>query len=289
MALFLLIALVMVNFAANSVLSRAGIDVLGMDALSFSTLRLASGAAVLALLVGLRRAAWPAFGWWRFWAAGALMVYLVPFTIAYVTLPSGLGALVLFGVVQLTMFGWVALSGSAPRPVQWLGMALSMAGLAWLLWPSGAESYDMGGLLAMAVAGVGWGVFSLMGRGSADPLGDMAWSFVLAFFMGLLGLAGYLSAVGDVAEVAVNWVQRWPLAGVLTAIVCGGVTSGLGYALWYRALPQIPATTGAVAQLTVPIIAIVAGALILGEAITLKVALASGIVLGGIALTVLKR
>lgn len=274
MTLFLMVALVMVNFAANSVLSRAGIDVFGMDALVFSGLRLASGAAMLALLVSLRGQGWPAVTRPRFGAAAYLLIYLIPFSLAYISLPSGIGALILFGVVQVTMFAGSAIAGVRPGAVQWVGMAIAMAGLGWLLWPSGDLRLDLAGVLAMAVAGVGWGLFSLRGRGSSDPLADMAWSFVLVLPVALIlmGLGG-----------------GWSAWGTVTALVCGAITSGLGYALWYRVLPHIAATTGAVAQLSVPIIALVAGALTLGEALTVEVALAAAVVLGGIGVTVLGR
>ncbi|MEL6959260.1 MAG: DMT family transporter [Pseudomonadota bacterium] len=273
MALFLLIALVMVNFAANSLLNRAGIDVFGMDALGFAGVRLAAGAVMLAGLVAWRRKAaritaarWVGALW--------LLVYLVPFSLAYVTLPSGVGALVLFGVVQVTMFAGAALAGVRPGIRAYAGMGVAMAGLAWLLWPRADVAFDPLGLTYMAVAGIGWGLFSLRGRGSADPLGDMAWSFVL-----LMPVALVLMVLGT----------GWSAAGVAIGVVCGAVTSGLGYALWYRALPQITATTAAVAQLSVPVIALLAGAALLGEALGLQVLLGAGVVLGGIALAVIKR
>ena len=126
----------------------------------------------------------------------------------------------------------------------------------------------------MALAGVGWGVFSLRGRGSRDPLGDMGISFVA-----LLPMALVLMVLGG----------GWSLSGVVAAVICGGVTSGLGYALWYRVLPQIAATTGAVAQLSVPVIAIIAGAILLGEVITFDIVMASVVVLGGIGVAVIRR
>jgi len=273
MALFGLIALVMVNFAANSLLNRAGIDLFGMDPLTFAGVRLLAGAAMLGALVGWR-GGWPATTRTRMAGSGWLVLYLVPFSLAYLTLPSGAGALVLFGVVQITMFVGSALGGVRPRAVQWIGMGVAMAGLAWLLWPKGAGDLDVIGVAFMAVAGIGWGLFSLKGRGSADPLGDMAMSFVIA---------------SPVAVLLVVIGADWTVSGVIVAGVCGAVTSGLGYALWYRVLPQIAATSGAVAQLSVPVIALLAGSVILGEALSWDVALAAAIVLGGIAVSVLKR
>lgn len=273
MKLFSLIAIVMVAFAANSVLSRAAIFEYRMDATVFSGLRLASGAVMLAVLVSLR-GGWPKVDRGRMMSAGALLVYLVPFSIAYLTLPSGIGALILFGIVQITMFAGSAITGMKPGAQQWAGMTLAMMGLGWLLWPSGDLSLNGVGVAFMILSGIGWGVFSLRGRGSKDPLGDMAWSFVLG-----LPVAAILMYIGG----------GWSAQAIILGLVCGAVTSGLGYALWYRVLPQMPATTGAVAQLSVPVIAIVAGALVLGEDVTMRVVIASAVVLGGIAVAVLKR
>ena len=273
MHLFALIALTMCAFAANSVLSRAGIDAFGMDPIGFSGVRLAAGAGMLGVLVAVR-GGWPDMNRARIITAGSLLVYLVPFSIAYLTLPSGVGALILFGVVQITMFAGSALAGARPSPRQWVGMSIAMMGLAWLLWPSDTLRLDGRGVLFMILSGISWGVFSLRGRGSRDPLGAMALSFGV-----LIPFAVALIVLGS----------GWSWEGVALAAVAGAVTSGLGYALWYRVLPQIAATTGAVAQLSVPVIAIIAGALFLAEAITLDVVVASVVVLGGIAVAVLKR
>ncbi len=274
MKLFSLVAVVMIAFAANSVLSRAAIFEFGMDATLFSGLRLASGAAMLALLVMQRGRGWPVLDQARVRAAVALLVYLVPFSVAYVTLPSGVGALILFGIVQITMFAGSALAGMKPTVQQWSGMSLAMAGLAWLLWPTEELTLNAFGVVCMVLSGIGWGVFSLWGRGSATPLGDMAWSFVLCAPVALV-----LMVVGG----------GWSTMGVVLAVVSGAVTSGLGYALWYRVLPMMEATTGAVAQLSVPVIALIAGVIFLGEVITTQVVLASAVALGGIAVAVAGR
>jgi drug/metabolite transporter (DMT)-like permease len=273
MPFFVLIAFVMINFAANSVLSRAGIYLFGMEPLLFSGIRLASGAMILAALVSLQ-SGWPVLDRARCLTATALLIYLVPFSLAYLTLPSGVGALVLFGVVQITMFAGSAIAGTRPTLRQWLGMGIAMGGLVWLLWPSETFAFDRFGIAFMALAGFGWGVFSLRGRGSSDPLADIGLSFVV-----LLPVAAVLMLLG----------AGWSLAGVIVAVVCGGVTSGLGYALWYYILPQIAAITGAVAQLSVPVIAILAGAVLLGEVITFNILMASTVVLGGIAVAAIRR
>ena len=273
MKLFALIAVTMCAFAANSVLARAGVFMFAMDPLLFAGVRLASGAVMLAVLVFLR-GGWVPVDRARFITASMLLLYLVPFSIAYLTLPSGVGALILFGIVQITMFGGSYLAKTQPSARQWAGMAVAMAGLGWVLWPSERMMLDWVGVIFMVVSGFGWGMFSMRGRGSKDPLGDMALSFILSAPIAII-----LMLIGD----------GWSFGGVVTAVVSGAVTSGLGYALWYRVLPQIAATTGAVAQLSVPVIAILAGAILLSEAITLDVVLASSVVLGGIAVAVLKR
>lgn len=273
MHLFALIAVTMCAFAANSVLTRLGIFTFGMDPIGFSGVRLASGAATLAVLVGLR-GRWPRVDAARIVTAASLVVYLVPFSVAYLTLPAGVGALILFGVVQITMFAGSYLAGTQPSARQWGGMAVAMAGLVWLLLPSETLALDGVGVAFMVLSGAAWGVFSLRGRGSTDPLGDMAISFILC-----APIAVALMVLG----------AGWSPVGVALAVVAGAVTSGLGYALWYLVLPQIAATTGAVAQLSVPVIAIVAGAVLLTEAVTLDIVLASAVVLGGIAVSVLKR
>lgn len=273
MKLFSLVVVVMVAFAANSLLSRAAIFEYHLDAKAFAGLRLASGAAMLAVLM-IGRGGWPALDRGRFVAAGSLLVYLVPFSIAYVTLPSGVGALILFGVVQITMFVGSAMAGMRPSLQQWAGMSLAMAGLGWLLWPTDSLSLNMVGVAFMVLAGIGWGVFSLRGRGSSTPLGDMAWSFVLC-----LPVAVALMAMGG----------GWSGIAIILAIASGAVMSGLGYALWYHVLPQMEAATGAVAQISVPFIALIAGAFLLDEAITTQVVLASLVGMGGIAVAILGR
>ncbi|MCF2872652.1 DMT family transporter [Octadecabacter sp. G9-8] len=273
MHLFALIAVTMCAFAANSVLARAGVFTFGTDPMLFAGLRLASGAAMLAVLVALR-GGWAAVDRARLVTAGTLLLYLIPFSIAYLTLPSGVGALILFGVVQITMFGVSYLTGTQPTARQWGGMAVAMIGLGWLLWPSERLTLDAIGVVFMVVSGFGWGVFSMRGRGSKDPLGDMAISFVLC---------------APAALVLIVMGGGWSPWGIVCAVLSGAVSSGLGYALWYRVLPQVAATTSAVAQLSVPVIAIIAGALLLSEPVTLDIVLASVVVLGGIAVSVLKR
>ncbi len=268
MRVFLLSALTMVAFAANSVLNRLALDAGEAGPASFAAIRLISGAVMLALLVAARGGGVK----WRVGWAGpaALVLYMLGFSFAYVSLPAGVGALILFGGVQVTMFAGALIGGDVVPMRRWLGAGVSFAGLCYLMWPSGGAAPDLWGAGLMVAAALGWGLYSLIGRGVRDPLAVTAASFLWA------------------APVAVLvWLIRpdaSSMAGLWLAVLSGAVTSGLGYALWYHVLPGLGATRAAVAQLSVPVIAIAGGALLLGEAVSLRVVLASLLVLGGVAI-----
>lgn len=271
MRLFWVTALAMAAFAANSVLNRMAVAKFGMDALDFAVLRLLFGAMALTLLVlARRRAVWPG---WTGRASGVtgLLVYLFGFSLAYVDLAAGVGALILFGMVQVTMFCGACMAGERVPVLRWLGAGLAFAGLVWLLSPAG-QAVAVQPALLMAAAGIGWGVYSLAGRGAVDPLAATAANFVLAVPVVLLVALWRL----DVANLTV--------AGVALAALSGAVMSGLGYALWYAIVPRLGASRAGVAQLSVPILAAVAGALLLGEPLTWRFAVAAFVVLGGVGL-----
>jgi drug/metabolite transporter (DMT)-like permease len=273
-ALALLCTVTMIAFAANSVLNRLALTGGETGPAAFAAIRLAAGATVLCALVlwgpngraRLRQASRPGH-------AAALAVYMLGFSFAYVSLDAGLGALILFGAVQITMFAGGIVSGDAIPARRWLGAIVAMLGLVGLLWPAGAAAPPLAGAVLMTLAGIGWGIFSLKGRGGGDPLGTMAGSFLLALPAGLLALA---ATGGDGLDTR----------GALLAVVSGAVTSGLGYALWYRVLPALASSTAAVLQLAVPVIAMTGGVILLGETIGLRAGLATVVVLGGIALSV---
>lgn len=269
-----LCAVTMVAFAANSLLNRLALSGGDTGPAAFAAIRLAAGAAVLCALVlagrdgpGRLRAGL------RPGTAGALAVYMLGFSFAYVTLDAGLGALILFGAVQITMFAGGVVAGDAIPLRRWLGAGLAMAGLVGLLWPGGTTAPPLVGAILMTLAGVGWGMFSLKGRGARDPLGAMAGSFLLALPAGLLALA---AVGGDGVDAQ----------GALLAVISGAVTSGLGYALWYRVLPQLASSAAAVLQLSVPVLAMAGGAALLSEVIGPRAAIAAVVVLGGVALAV---
>ncbi|GGE51579.1 DMT family transporter [Actibacterium pelagium] len=273
MKVFLLTALTMVAFSANSLLNRAALTDGDIGPGAFALIRVAAGAIVLILLVALRDKALraPKFDWA---AVAGLSAYMLGFSYAYIQLDAGLGALILFAGVQVTMFAGAVLGGERPHIARWAGMVLALAGLALLVWPDGQINLPPQSVALMSVAAIGWGVYSLIGRGIADPLAATAANFLYT-----------LPAVLLIPLVAGGLLEA-NTKGVLLAILSGGVTSGLGYALWYSLLPKLGATRAALAQLSAPVIAVVAGAILLGEAVTLKAVLASGLILGGIALGV---
>ncbi|HKK98260.1 MAG TPA: DMT family transporter, partial [Marivita sp.] len=280
MRLFLLTSLTMVAFASNSILNRVGIVNGDMDATSFGILRLVAGAVMLALLVTWQSGSL-SFGGDRRWVGvAALLTYTFSFSWAYESLDAGLGALILFGMVQITMFGGALITGERPGLQRWSGAGLAFGGLVWLLWPGSATAPSFAHALSMALSGIAWGVYSLNGRGGTDPLGATAANFVLA-----AGIALVIGA-GQLVLPSSQGLPEATVFGVVIAVLCGAVTSGLGYALWYTVLPSLRSTTAAVAQLTVPVIAMIGGALLLSEQVGPTLLIAACLVLGGVLLAV---
>jgi drug/metabolite transporter (DMT)-like permease len=275
MRLFLLTALTMTAFAANSVLNRVAVADFGMDPMVFAVIRTIAGALMLAGLV-LARGRVPDFGTKRFVGAVALAAYMIGFSWAYMTLGAGLGALILFGVLQVVMFSFAVTRGQAIPPLRWAGAGIAFVGLIVLLWPSGAAAVPVLGAAAMVIAGVAWAAYTLLGQGEPDALAASAGNFVLCVPLVALALLG-------------GWGGALSFAGVALAVIAGAVTSGLGYALWYRVLPQIPTTIAAIAQLSVPVIAVFAGVLLLDEVLTIRLVVAGALVLGGIAVSLARK
>ena len=277
MRLFLTTALVMLAFAGNSVLNRMALKGGAIGAMDFALWRLAAGALVLAgLALALRRGL--PLGAPRRWAGAlALAVYVVGFSLAYLRLDAGIGALILFGGVQVTMFAGALATGEALPARRWAGAGMALAGLGWLLWPGGAAPVPGVSAGLMAAAAAGWGIFSLIGRRAGDPLAATAASFVLALPMA--GLVWLMMPGGGAPTVA----------GIGLAVLSGAVTSGLGYALWYAVLPALGAGRAAVAQLTVPVIAAAGGALMLAEVPGWRFAGAAALVLAGVGLAAWQR
>lgn len=266
----------LVGFAANSILCRMALAARSIDAWSFTCVRLGGGAVMLYLVarvVGVRRGARSEGNWG---SAFALFTYAAAFSLAYLRLSAGVGALVLFASVQSTMFGWSIKSGERPTAVEWVGLAIALAGLMVLTLP-GAVAPDPIGFLLMMLAGIAWGAYSLRGRVSRSPLAATADNFVRSAPMALAGLLIGFSGV----HVAPR--------GVWLALASGAVASGLGYSLWYLALPGLTATRAALVQLVVPVLATVAGIVVLGESLTLRLVVAGIMILGGVGVAVLLR
>ena len=275
MRLLWLVALTMTAFAANSILNRVGVAQFGLHPLGFAAIRVAAGAAMLWVLVAAR--AQPAPAIWtpkRLTGAVALATYMVGFSLAYLSLGAGLGALVLFGALQIIIFGWATIERQTIAPQRWIGAGIALTGLCILLWPTGISAPPFTSVVAMIAAAAGWAAYTLLGRAEADPLGATASNFLLCVPLTSLGFF----AGGPM-----------PPLGVATAMVAGAITSGLGYALWYRVLPALPTTIAGIAQLSVPVIAVTGGVAFLGETLTPKLISAGTIVLIGIAVSLIAR
>jgi drug/metabolite transporter (DMT)-like permease len=267
-----LTALAMVCFAANSVLCRMGLKGDAIDASRFTIIRLASGAAVLSLiLLAARRRPSRTDGNWI--SAAMLFLYAMTFSFAYVSLAAGTGALILFGAVQLTMILGAMRSGERLSPPEWLGGFVAFGGLVVLTSP-GLTAPSLLGSLLMAVAGISWGFYSLLGRGAANPLGDTAGNFVRTLPFLIVPIVFLAPGV------------HTSMKGVLLAVASGAVASGMGYAVWYSALRGLTATQAALVQLTAPVLAAAGGVVFLSEGVSLRLVISAVMVLGGVGLAV---
>ncbi len=259
----------MLAFAGNSLLCRIALMRSGIDPSSFTAIRLISGAIMLWLVVRMRRGSGIRGGNWL--SALALFVYGACFSYAYVSLPAATGALLLFGAVQATMIGYGIRAGERFRKLQVLGLILACAGLIGLLLP-GISAPPVSGSLLMLSAGAAWGVYSLRGKTAGDPTQVTAGNFLRAVPFALaLGVATLHGIDLDAT-------------GIGYAIASGALASGLGYIVWYTILPSLKATIAATVQLSVPVLAAMGGVVFLGEPISLRLALTSIAILGGIAL-----
>ena len=286
-----LTSLAMVAFAGNSLLCRLALKQTGIDAASFTGIRLASGALVLWLLVTLRQraqaGALPGRGNWL--SACALFVYALAFSLAYVSLSAATGALLLFGAVQATMIARGLWSGERLHALQWAGFLLALGGLVGLLLP-GLTAPPLASAAWMLAAGVAWGVYSLRGKGAGDPTQVTAGNFMRTVPMAAAASALILlgASHGSDANQGSSWVKPTvDVAGFAYALASDAITSGLGYAIWYTALPALKAATAATVQLSVPAIAAFGGVLLLDESLSPRLGLASLAILGGIALVIL--
>ncbi len=267
-----LTALAMVAFAANSVLNRIALAEGEADALTYTGVRLASGALMLMVILAWRGAR-PGWGRMGGSTAGALALFLyaIEFSYAYLDLAAGTGALLLFAAVQLGMLGWAIGQGERPGGLEWVGFAAAVLFLVFLVLPGVTAPEPLGAAL-MILAGLAWAAYTLIGRGSAAPLVDTGGNFLRCLPVALLLILPGLFA------------QTTSLMGWLYAIASGALASGLGYAIWYSVLPALERSTAAYVQLSVPAIAAVGGVLFIAEPLTLRLVLCSLGILGGVAL-----
>jgi len=275
MKLFSLTSLALIAFAANSLLARAGLINPDMGPKEFTLIRLISGAVMLAVLLRFRSpesaAAKTNNSWW---GAAMLLLYAMMFSLAYVTLDTGLGALCLFTMVQLTILGVAAFKKNLSA-LEALGALIAFGGFIYLILPSLGGAGGIG-ILMMALSGIGWGVYTLLGRGAKAPLALTAQNFTRT---ALLALPLLIFIIPSPALSP---------AGIGFAVISGAVTSGGGYAVWYAALPQLRTAIAGVSQLLVPPLAALMGWAVLGEALTLRLLIATLIILGGLTIVTLK-
>ncbi len=272
----LLTALTLLAFAANSLLCRMALGAHLIDPVSFATLRLLSGALILFPLSRLTGSPSKTNSEGSWTSGLALFVYALAFSLAYISLHAGVGALILFGAVQATMIGTGLKSGEQPHPFQWLGLFTALGGLVYLVTP-GITAPDPLGALLMFMAGIAWGIYSVRGKNTAAPISSTAANFFRTLPMAAAASALALSSIHAQA------------AGIILAVLSGSVTSGLGYVLWYRALRGLTTAQAAIVQLLVPLLAALGGIVFLGEHPSFRLAIASVLILGGVAMAVLSR
>lgn len=268
--------LALIAFATNSVLGRLALGENTIDASSFTAIRLLSGSLVLFLLLQFRakKNNSPSKGSWL--ASFMLFLYAITFSFAYISLDTGTGALILFGAVQITMVLSSLFTGNKLHPTEWTGMSIAFIGFVYLVLP-GVSAPSVTGFFLMTIAGIAWGFYTLKGQGSVNPLADTAYNFARSIPLVLImALIAYQSA--DISS-----------KGVLLAMLSGGITSGIGYTLWYSALSRLSITQAAVVQLSVPVIAALGGVFFVAEKIGLRLIISSFLILGGILTVVMGK
>ncbi len=265
----------MVAFASNSILCRLALAPGAIDAATFTTVRLVSGAAIL-LVIALATGRAKRRGAGNWLSGAMLFAYAICFSLAYLELSIATGALILFGAVQFTMLTAAIVGGERPQPLQWLGLVAALGGFLYLVSP-GLEAPSPLGSVLMTAAGVAWGFYTLRGRGTTDPISATTDNFIRA--------VPFVLIVGAFMLRSVHVTSR----GLILAIVSGAITSGIGYVIWYMALRGLTATRAATVQLTVPVIAALGGVIFMAEAISVRLAVATAGILGGVALVLAGR
>ena len=271
-----LVLLTMLAFSGNALLTRAALASYNMDPELVLLLRVSAGAITLLLICYLKKYSFKIFSNLHLKTAAALSLYLVGFSYAFTGLETGIGVLIQFGVVQLVMFASSFLSDQQVPKNKSIGAIIAFTGLIYLLWPSGDFTLDMKSSVLMAIAGMAWGIYSILGKNAESAISATTASFLLSTPICLIVILLLPNNTGF----------SWSNNGALLAICSGAITSGMGYALWYYVLPKIPCTNAAVSQLSVPLIAAAGGMIFMQELITLKFILSCVLVLGGIAITI---
>jgi drug/metabolite transporter (DMT)-like permease len=269
-------AFALTAFAANSVLCRLALGAGTIDAASFSTIRLASGACALLLMASILKEKLSPMNRGGWLSAILLFAYAVPFSFAYNGLGAATGALILFGAVQTTMILWALRSGERPHPLEWTGLILAIAGLVFLVFP-GLTAPPPTSSLLMAIAGIAWGIYSLRGRGTDSPLADTTLNFVRSV----------PAAVG--VNLATLHHSHLSAEGASLAVLSGAIASGMGYVIWYAALRGLTAMRAATVQLAVPVLAAAGGVLFLSEGISTRLVVSAVVILGGVGLALAGR
>ena len=277
MKIFWATSLALIAFAANSVLCRLALGSGLIDAASFTTIRLLSGALMLYVLVTWQSIPTIQRQQKGSWLAGLMLfVYALTFSYAYVSLDTGVGAMILFGTIQVSMIGFALWQGDKLKPMALLGLSIAIAGFVYLMLP-GASAPSWSGFMLMMVSGLAWSVYTLKGYGSTFPLADTAFNFIRTIPLVLLVLV-------------FTWQGAvWDMSGVLLAVLSGAIASGLGYTLWYMALKGLGTMQTAVLQLLVPVIAALGGVIFVSETLTMRLMIAAALILGGTLLLVLQR
>lgn len=272
----LLTCLALIAFAANSVLCRMALGNESIDAASFTGIRMLSGAAALMLILAIKGRSQVAISKGSWSGSVVLFLYALTFSYAYLSLDTGTGALILFGAVQITIVLLTIFSGGRLHISEWLGVVIAFGGFIYLVLPS-VTTPSLTGFILMTVSGVSWGIYTLQGRDSLNPLMDTAYNF--------------LRAIPFVALLTVFTIQggHFSVQGIIFAVLSGALTSGIGYTIWYIALAGLTATQAAVIQLSVPILAAIGGVLFVFEEITSRLIISAIIVLGGILMVILGR
>ena len=266
----------MIAFAANSVLCRLALGDNTIDASSFTAIRLLSGALVLIVILKVSNKEKNLYSRGSWFSSIMLFLYAITFSFAYITLDTGTGALILFGSVQITMITLSIITGNRLHISEWLGISIAFSGFVYLVLP-GVSTPSIVGFVLMTVAGIAWGIYTLKGRGSSNPLADTSYNFVRTIPIVLILLA-----------ITIN-SAHYSLNGIVLAILSGAIASGIGYTIWYIALGGLSTTLAAVVQLSVPVIAAFGGVMFVSEAITLRLTIAATLILGGILMVMLGR